>query len=186
MARGQGFPRRDQIEPSSRADRAAPSAKRGASPARLGRWRSQRTITDRLGLRSPTYRSSSDSPLEEDGFELPVRGRGQSGCPPLLCRRMRRKRFFNLEISPFDGPGCLGRVGSRPSDRLEIEPRRLLRAGSAALDKTGDRDAVVAPVDLAALQRALFLPAKLGEAPFEGLAIASAGGARLRRHWRRS
>ena len=24
--------------------------------------------------------------------------------------------FCNLEISLFDGPGCLGRVGSRPSD----------------------------------------------------------------------
>src|SRR5439155_23623568 len=58
--------------------------------------------------------------------------------------------------------------------RLEVEPRRLLRAGSAALDKAGDGEAVVAPVDLAALQRTLFLPAELGEAAFEGLAIVAA------------
>src|SRR5256714_14721644 len=54
---------------------------------------------------------------------------------------------------------------------LDFEPRRLLRTGSAALDKAGDGDAVVAPVDLAVLQRTLFLPAKLGEAAFEGFAI---------------
>src|SRR5215468_12119729 len=58
--------------------------------------------------------------------------------------------------------------------RLEVEPRRLLRTGSAALDEAGDRDAVVAPVDLAALQRALFLPTELGEAALEGLAIVAA------------
>jgi len=46
------------------------------------------------------------------------------------------------------------------------EPRRLLRTGSAALDKAGDSDAVLAPVDLAALQRTLILPAELGEAAF--------------------
>ena len=50
--------------------------------------------------------------------------------------------------------------------RLEVEPRRLLRTGSATLDKTGDGDAVVAPVDLAALQRTLILPAELDEAAF--------------------
>jgi len=33
---------------------------------------------------------------------------------------------------------------------------------------------VVPPVDLAALQRTLFLPAELGEAAFEGLAIIAA------------
>jgi len=33
---------------------------------------------------------------------------------------------------------------------------------------------VVAPVDLAALQRTLFLPAELGEAAFEGFAIIAA------------
>jgi hypothetical protein len=33
---------------------------------------------------------------------------------------------------------------------------------------------VVAPVDFAALQRALFLPAELGETAFEGLAIVAA------------
>src|SRR6202040_3223044 len=54
------------------------------------------------------------------------------------------------------------------------EPRRLLRSGPTALDKTGDGDAVVAPVDLAALQRTLFLPAELGEAAFEGFAIIAA------------
>ena len=50
--------------------------------------------------------------------------------------------------------------------RLEVEPRRLLRTGSAALDKAGNGDAVVAPVDLAALQRTLILPAELDEAAF--------------------
>ena len=58
--------------------------------------------------------------------------------------------------------------------RLEVEPRRLLGAGSAALDKAGDSDTVKAPVDLAALQRALFLPAELCETAFEGLAIVAA------------
>jgi hypothetical protein len=58
--------------------------------------------------------------------------------------------------------------------RLEVEPRRLLRTGAAALDKAGDSDAVVAPVDLAALHRTLFLPAELGEAAFEGFAIIAA------------
>ena len=38
---------------------------------------------------------------------------------------------------------------------------------SAALDKAGNGDAVVAPVDLAALQHAFFLPAELGKAAFE-------------------
>jgi hypothetical protein len=49
-----------------------------------------------------------------------------------------------------------------------IEPRRLFRTGSTALDKAGNGDAVVAPIGLLALQRALLLPAELGEAAFEG------------------
>jgi len=57
---------------------------------------------------------------------------------------------------------------------LEIEPRSLLRTCSAALDKARDGDAVVAPVNRAALQCALFLPAELGEAAFEGFAIVAA------------
>src|ERR1700739_5015335 len=51
------------------------------------------------GLRRSGTESSSDSLLEGNGFELPVRGRGEAGCR-----------------APFDAPGCLGRVGSRPSD----------------------------------------------------------------------
>ena len=58
--------------------------------------------------------------------------------------------------------------------RFEVEPRRLLRTGSTALDKAGNGDAVVAPVDQAALQRALFLPAELGEAAFERFHVIAA------------
>src|SRR5439155_11659958 len=47
-------------------------------------------------------------------------------------------------------------------------------AGSAALDKAGDGQAVLAPVDFVALQRTLFLPAELGKAAFEGFAIIAA------------
>jgi hypothetical protein len=41
--------------------------------------------------------------------------------------------------------------------RFEVEPRRLLWTGATALDKTDDSHAMVAPVDLAALQRYLRL-----------------------------
>jgi Resolvase, N terminal domain len=48
----------------------------------------------------------TDCLLEGTGFELLVRGR----CEGWLSR-------------PFDAPGCLGRVGSRPSDPATAEPR---------------------------------------------------------------
>src|SRR5262252_10250233 len=44
-----------------------------------------------VGLRGTEC--SSDSPLEGNGFELPVRGSGEAGCGPFSCA------------------GCLGRLG---------------------------------------------------------------------------
>jgi hypothetical protein len=46
---------------------------------------------DRRGRKRSTYRSSSDSPLEGNGFELPVRGPRWRYCSP---RRRRRNRWF--------------------------------------------------------------------------------------------
>jgi hypothetical protein len=91
--------------------------------------------------------------------------------PERQAERVRRDlRHHRLEALSYRSRADIDR--HRPI-RLEVEPRRFLRTGSAALDKTGDRDAVVAPVDFAALQRALFLPAELGETAFEGLAIST-------------
>src|SRR5262249_60929007 len=84
-------------------------------------------------------------------------------------RRVRRVSRF--EPSP---DGSRADIHRHHAIRFEVESRRLLRAGSTALDKAGDRHAVVAPVDLAALQRTLFVPAELGETMFEGLAIVAA------------
>jgi hypothetical protein len=58
--------------------------------------------------------------------------------------------------------------------RLEVEAGRLLRAGSSALEERGDGHAVIASVDLTALQRTFFVPAKVGEAAFEGFVVIAA------------
>ena len=92
--------------------------------------------------------------------------------PERQAERIRRDlRHHRFEALPDRGRADIDR---HRAVRLEVEPRRLLRPGSAALDKAGDRDAVIAAVDLAALQRALFLPAELGEAALERLAIVAA------------
>src|SRR5215813_11002692 len=55
--------------------------------------------------RPPRDRKFADSPPEGDGFELPVRGRGQSGCRPfgwaVLCDRVRSGRgaFWHNAVS---------------------------------------------------------------------------------------
>jgi hypothetical protein len=66
--------------------------------------------------------SSHDSSLEGSGFELPVRGRGEAGCR-----------------APFDAPGCLGRVGSRPSDpaTAEREAQGKIRSQSLTPPQAG-------------------------------------------------
>jgi hypothetical protein len=70
-------------------------------------------------------------------------------------RDLRHHRFQTLpDRSRAD-------IDRHRSIRLEVEPRRLLRTESAALDKTGNPNAVVATVDLAALQCAFFFPAEL-------------------------
>ena len=57
---------------------------------------------------------------------------------------------------------------------LQFQARRLLRPGAAALDKAGDRDAVIAAVDQPALQARFSVPAELGKAALERLAIVAA------------
>ena len=52
------------------------------------------------GLRRP-YRSSHDSSLERNGFELPVRGRGQSDCRPFGLR-LAALGFAGRANSPHD------------------------------------------------------------------------------------
>jgi hypothetical protein len=95
---------------------------------RVVQTRSQRRIECRATSRLPGFsrkgfglswlgtESWRDSLLEEDGFELPVRGRGQSGCRPFYAAECDGSDFFIVEISPFDGPGCLGR-GRQPAER---------------------------------------------------------------------
>src|SRR5499427_1790739 len=66
-------------------------------------------------------RFAPDSPLEGDGFELPVRGRGQSGCRPfwvgcaLRSCAVRARRFWHSAVSAT-GLGDLSRRpwGGRP------------------------------------------------------------------------
>src|ERR1700745_3652285 len=74
------------------------------------------------GLRRSGTESSSDSLLEGNGFELPVRGRGEAGCR-----------------APFDAPGCLGRVGNRPSDpaTAEREAQGKIRSQSLTPPQAG-------------------------------------------------
>src|SRR5262249_29391582 len=92
--------------------------------------------------------------------------------PERQAERIRRDlRHHRFEALPHRSRADIDR---HRAIRLEVESCRLLRTGSAALEKAGDSDAVVAPVDLAALQRTLFLPAELGEAALEGFMIIAA------------
>src|SRR6516162_5108787 len=98
--------------------------------------------------------------------------KSRAALPARQAERVRRDlRHHRFEALP---DGSRADIDRHHPIRLEVEPRRLVRTGSAALDKTGDRDAVVAPVDLAALQCALFFPAELGQAALKSFAIITA------------
>ena len=69
-----------------------------------------------------------DSPLEGDGFELPVRGRGQSGCRPFWvgCAdrvRVRARRFWDSAVSAT-------RLGDLSRRRRGGPPHRSIDEGS--------------------------------------------------------
>src|SRR4029077_10503654 len=57
---------------------------------------------------------------------------------------------------------------------LRPEPRQFLRPGAAALDKAGDRDAVIAPVDQPAVQLLLLVPAEFGQTTVQRMRIITA------------
>jgi hypothetical protein len=67
------------------------------------------------GLPSRANRWFADSPLEGTGFELLVRGR------------------VKLVVVPFDAPGCLGRVGSRPGDLPGLIDRDVVEEAALAV-----------------------------------------------------
>jgi len=73
-------------------------------------------------------RKFADSPLERAGFELPVRGRGESGCHPFCAARLFRN-------------GSVRRNGCRGSARCGVPRFSAPREGSG--NPTGDRSAVL-------------------------------------------
>ena len=80
-------------------------------------------------------------------------------------------RHYRFQALPERGRADIHR---HHTVRLQFQARRLLRPGAASLDKAGDGDTVIAAVDLAPLQSALFFPAELGKAAVERLAIVAA------------
>ena len=65
------------------------------------------------------------------------------------AERVRRDlRHHRFEPLPDSSRADIDR---HPAIGFELEPRRLLRTRATALDKAGDRNAMVAPVDLATL-----------------------------------
>src|SRR6267142_4503238 len=57
---------------------------------------------------------------------------------------------------------------------VDLEPRRLLRAGGAAFDKTRNAEAVIAAVDQSAAELRLLVPPDLAEALLEGSSVFAA------------
>jgi hypothetical protein len=76
------------------------------------------------GLPSRANRWFADSPLEGTGFELLVRGR------------------VKLVVVPFDAPGCLGRVGSRPGDLPGLIDRDVVEEAALAVRRAVEPDAL--------------------------------------------
>ena len=95
---------------------------------------SQRRASDRGYRTRPADREgeevrfASDSPLEGNGFELPVRGRGQSDVAP-LCRRVLG--MGRCALSAFGQHDALHQSGVDPTAEAAIRAgdaqRRLLR-----------------------------------------------------------
>jgi hypothetical protein len=89
----------------------------GPAPTISGADLAGRTLHDCGAARSPAYRSSSDSSLEGNGFELPVRGSSEAGCRPFSCvsclGRVGVLRFSSFFHSgkPFDGAWLLRQPG---------------------------------------------------------------------------
>jgi hypothetical protein len=73
-------------------------------------------FNDLVGIGRARDRKFADSRLEGDGFELPVRGRGQSGCRPfwvgcaLRSGAVRARRFWYSAVSATG----LGDLSRRP------------------------------------------------------------------------
>ena len=122
---------------------------KGGASSRLGRFHTalcgpqtlaENTQVIHSRLVADRVYSTKCSPLERNGFELPVRGRGQPGCRPFLSRRMLGTG--RCAFSVFGQHDALHQSGVDPTAEAAIragdaQRRILLGSGRKRQRSTG-------------------------------------------------